>query len=77
MASPHPDTIPSIYKQYKANTELVAGWLVRESMGSGYVLRTKGGQAQNDAPAPRLKGKARKLVSPIDTMVIDTYTDRS
>jgi hypothetical protein len=69
MASSHPDTIPSIYKQYKANTELVAGWLAQESMGSGYILRTKGGQAQNDAPALRLKGKARKLVNPVDTMV--------
>jgi hypothetical protein len=57
------DTSPSIYKQYKVDTEPVAGWLAQESSKGGYKLRIVHEQAEaQDVAAPRLKGKARKLV---------------
>ncbi|KAH7095776.1 hypothetical protein FB567DRAFT_39657 [Paraphoma chrysanthemicola] len=47
-----------VYRQYKEDTEFIAGWLAKESLKCGYELSTMGDQPQK-APR-RLKGKARK-----------------
>lgn len=52
--------LSDVYKQYKDDTEFVAGWLAEESLKCGYVLATLGDQPPK-GPG-RLKGKARKQV---------------
>lgn len=50
-----------VYRQYKEDTEFVAGWLAAESPQCGYELATVGTQAHQKGTG-RLKGKARKQV---------------
>ena len=50
----------NVYKQYKDDTELIAGWLAEESLKCGYDLTTNRGPVHN--VTGRLKGKARKQV---------------
>lgn len=47
-----PNDLLSTYKQYKADTESIAGWLAETAVKCGYKIPTP--------PSTRLKGKARK-----------------
>jgi len=55
MAALDADTVSSVYKQYKEDTQYAVGWLAQEANKCGYNLNTTGS---------RLKGKARKMVKP-------------
>jgi hypothetical protein len=53
--------LDDVYKQYKEDTEFVAGWLAEESLRCGYELTTVRA-APTQKSTGRLKGKARKQV---------------
>ncbi|KAF2120926.1 hypothetical protein BDV96DRAFT_595324 [Lophiotrema nucula] len=52
------DALPSSYRQYKEDTEYVAGWLAEKSAQIGYKLKAPQGHPES---SKRLKGKARKI----------------
>jgi hypothetical protein len=54
-----PDMILA-YKQYKKDTETVAGWLAEHAAQAGYQASTATANA-TDTKEPKLKGRARKL----------------
>lgn len=45
-----------VYRQYKEDTEFIAGWLAAESLQYGYELNTIGTQPPQQGPG-RLKGR--------------------
>lgn len=47
------------YKQYKDDTDSIAGWLAKNALRCGYKIPTAAGPA-SQPPTTRLKGKARK-----------------
>lgn len=58
MASPLGDNFTT-YRQYKDDTESIAGWLAKNALRCGYKIPTAAGPASHP-PTARLKGKARK-----------------
>jgi hypothetical protein len=53
------------YKQYKADTNSVAGWLAQNALRCGLKISVPA--STTPAPATRLKGKARKLAREVGT----------
>jgi hypothetical protein len=53
-----------LYRQYKEDTESIAGWLAAESLQCGYHLATVGSQPPQQGPG-RLKGKGSKTSKPV------------
>ena len=56
-----PNSIFSSYKQYKADTDVVASWLTITAESYGYVRSASLKQSQASRQEPKLKGRARKL----------------
>jgi hypothetical protein len=59
-----PEFLFSSYKQYKTDTNKIAYWLAETANKCGWTPSTgasQNGTAPEDAKAPRLKGRARKL----------------
>jgi hypothetical protein len=54
------ESVQSIYEQYKYDTDVVASWLAATAKAFGYS-KPLGPAPVEKKPAPRLKGKARKL----------------
>ncbi|KAI1172734.1 hypothetical protein F4777DRAFT_560686 [Nemania sp. FL0916] len=59
-----PDSLYSVYRQYKLDTDTIASWLATTAQANGYpqeLLRPASDDAQKkiQAPSRRLKGKAR------------------
>lgn len=56
-----PHFIFSSYKQYKADTDMIASWLASTAEKLGYVRNTSLKRSQASRQEPKLKGRARKL----------------
>lgn len=58
-----PNSLQSIYEQYKSDTNLVANWLATTAKAHGYErgsAHSNGGANNPPARSSRLEGKARK-----------------